>query len=96
MIVDLYSSEMDVSVTELRAHLAAWIAQVQQGEEVTITDHGRPVARLVPAGTAARIKDLIERGVLGRPQSPVRQRISKHDRVPMSGTLEDLPRDEWR
>jgi prevent-host-death family protein len=87
---------MDVSVTDLRANLASWIAQVQQGEEVTITDHGTPVARLVPAGTAARIKDLIERGVLGRPESDVKPRATGRQRVRMKGTLDDIPRDEWR
>ena len=50
VIVDLYSEAMDVSVTELRAHLATWLDEVQEGDEITITDHGRPVARLVPAG----------------------------------------------
>lgn len=96
MIVDLYSSEMDVSVTELRAHLASWLARVQEGEEVTITDHGKPVARLVAPGMSARIQDLTDRGVLGLPQTLVKPVLSRRDRTPMKGSLEDIPRDEWR
>ena len=37
-----------VSVYEAKTHLSALVAQVEQGEEVEITRHGRPVARLVP------------------------------------------------
>ena len=37
-----------VNIREARAHLARWIAAVEQGEEVIIRRAGRPVARLVP------------------------------------------------
>ena len=39
---------MDVSVYEAKTHLSRLIADVEAGAEVTITRHGRPVARLVP------------------------------------------------
>ncbi|TCZ56772.1 type II toxin-antitoxin system Phd/YefM family antitoxin [Roseicella aquatilis] len=37
----------DVSVAEAKARLSALLDAVEAGEEVTITRHGRPVARLV-------------------------------------------------
>ena len=37
---------------EAKTHLPALIERVQKGEHVTITKHGIPVARLVPATTA--------------------------------------------
>ncbi|MCX6411899.1 MAG: type II toxin-antitoxin system prevent-host-death family antitoxin [Actinobacteria bacterium] len=40
---------MDISVYEAKTHLSRLIADVEAGEEVTITRHGKPVARLVPA-----------------------------------------------
>lgn len=40
---------MDVSITELRANLKANLERVKAGEEIVITDHGKPVAKLVPA-----------------------------------------------
>jgi prevent-host-death family protein len=37
-----------VSIYEAKTHLSRLVAQVEQGEEIEITRHGRPVARLVP------------------------------------------------
>lgn len=39
---------MDYSVYEAKTHLSRLIGDVEAGREVTITRHGRPVARLVP------------------------------------------------
>jgi len=44
---------MDVSVYEAKTHLSRLLADVEQGREVTITRHGRPVARLVPVSDPA-------------------------------------------
>ncbi len=38
-----------VGAFEAKTHLSALLDRVERGEEVTITRHGRPVARLVPA-----------------------------------------------
>lgn len=35
---------------EAKTHLSELLKQVEEGEEITITKHGRPVARLVPYG----------------------------------------------
>ena len=35
------------SVSELKSHLSAHLARVRRGEEVLVTDRGRPVARLI-------------------------------------------------
>ena len=37
-----------VSAFEAKTHLAALLDAVSAGEQITITRHGRPVARLVP------------------------------------------------
>jgi len=43
-----------VTVTDAKAHLLSLIDSVVDGDEILITRHGRPVARLVPAhGTRA-------------------------------------------
>ena len=36
-----------VNVTELRQHLPDHLKQVQQGEEIAITLHGKTIARIV-------------------------------------------------
>jgi prevent-host-death family protein len=35
---------------EAKTHLSQLLDRVERGEELTITRHGRPIARLVPAG----------------------------------------------
>src|SRR5579859_3375539 len=56
-----------VGISEAKMRLSALIARVQRGEEITITKHGAPVARLIPVGetaqrnpkqAAARIREL--------------------------------------
>ena len=37
-----------VNITELRQHLPAYLKQVQAGQEIAITLHGRTIARIVP------------------------------------------------
>lgn len=46
----------NVTVAETKAHLSALIERVQRGEEITITRHGKPVARLLaaPSGPVVR------------------------------------------
>ena len=61
----LYGTVVDVSITELRANLAANLARVRAGEEITITDHGKPVARLVPAEQEDRLAALEAAGIIG-------------------------------
>ena len=43
---------MEVNIYAAKSHLSRLIDQVNGGEEVVVTRHGRPVARLVPAETA--------------------------------------------
>jgi len=59
-----------ITVTDLKAHLSAWLARVQTGDDVLVTDRGRPVARLVPvAGLDSgdgRLAALCRAGVVRR------------------------------
>lgn len=38
------------AISVLKAHLSEYIESVKAGEEVLVTDRGRPVARLMPLG----------------------------------------------
>ena len=38
----------EVGIRELRDHLSRYIGEVRSGREITVTDHGRAVARIVP------------------------------------------------
>ena len=50
-----------VGLFDAKTHLSELIARVEAGETITITRHGRPVARLVPPGRRASSDDLRER-----------------------------------
>lgn len=39
---------MEATLREVQAHLAEYVARAKAGEELTITDNGLPVARLMP------------------------------------------------
>lgn len=46
-----------VGAFEAKTHLSELLARVEGGEEVTITKHGRPVARLVPVSQSPSNRD---------------------------------------
>lgn len=78
----------EVGIRALKQNASAVVAKAAGGTTVTITDHGRPVARLVPI-PASELEGLIAAG-RGR---PARRRIS--DLAPprpgpdLSGTLRE-------
>ena len=39
---------MEVGIRELKAELSRYVSKAAAGHDVTITDRGRPVARIVP------------------------------------------------
>jgi prevent-host-death family protein len=51
-----------ISSAEVRAHLPRLLDEVAEGKTITITKHGVPVAKLVPAGEARRtdVSEVIE------------------------------------
>lgn len=46
-----------VGAFEAKTHLSELLQRVEAGEQVTITKHGRPVARLVPVQERAGARD---------------------------------------
>lgn len=51
----------EVGIRALKQNASAVVADAAAGATVTITEHGRPVARLVPLSTS-RVRMLIESG----------------------------------
>lgn len=46
-----------VGAYDAKTHLPRLLDQVEEGDTITITKHGRPVARLVPIPSAATAPD---------------------------------------
>jgi prevent-host-death family protein len=63
-----------VAIAELKAFLSETLARVKGGEEVVVTEHERPIARIIPlwASTpAAMTEHLARSGVLRAPERTV-------------------------
>lgn len=55
------------SIAELKAKLSEYVAAARRGEDVIVTDRGKPVVRITALGEISddeRIADLVRRGVL--------------------------------
>jgi prevent-host-death family protein len=59
------------SIAELRASLSENLARVKAGEEILVTEHGRPIARIEPLSAAApeaAKAELVRDGILRAPE----------------------------
>lgn len=75
---------------ELRDGLSRYLGRVRdQGEELVVTDHGRPIAYIVPRPRPDRLQELIREG---RARAPKRRTRSLPEPVAYEGTIEDLTR----
>ena len=52
---------MDVATRDLKDHLSEYLKRVQAGEEITITSHGKPVAKLSPPDAVKALKGCVIR-----------------------------------
>jgi prevent-host-death family protein len=53
MVISIRPWRLDMktaAVSELKASLSEYLGKVKAGEEVIVTDRGRPIARIVPLG----------------------------------------------
>ena len=76
-----------VGIRELRDGLSRFLATVRSGTTVTITDHGRPVARIVPIEEPTALERLITEGLV---QPATNRRRSLPEPVHATGTVSDL------
>lgn len=84
-------AEMTVGIRELKARLSEYLRAIKAGHTIIITEHGRPVGRLIPSvqPLAERVEAMRRAGLLtwngkklpaGRPAATLRR----------AGTIADL------
>lgn len=79
-----------VGVRELRDHLSAYLERVKDGETIIVTEHGRPVARLVrDAPLSPHLLRLVAEGKLTLPTEPL-PRWEDIPHVSYDGSIQDL------
>lgn len=64
---------MDIPVTAARARLSELVRRAEAGEEIVLTRHGRPAARLVPV--APPPDERARRALIASIQAAARRRI---------------------
>ena len=84
---------MDVGIKELRDGLSRHLAEVRSGATVTITDHGHPIARIIPVDRPSRFEQLINEGRITR---AARGKLPSAEPLKSSGTVSDLVAEQRR
>lgn len=84
---------MEIGIRELRDGLSRHLAEVRRGATVTVTDHGRPIARIIPVERPSRLEQLRAEG---RVQPAARRKRPAPDPVDAAGTVSDLVGDQRR
>ena len=79
---------MEVGIRELRADLSRLVKLVHAGEELVVTDHGKPVARLIPMNGERKIDRMIREGLVI--PAPNRGRRTVPKPIEGAGPLSDL------
>jgi prevent-host-death family protein len=60
-----WSRGIEVGIRSLRDHLSRHLDEVKEGQTVTVTEHGRPIARIVPIERArSALEELISQGIV--------------------------------
>ncbi len=85
---------MEAGVRELRDHLSRYLELVRGGQEVTVTDHGRAVARLVPLDGVRPLDRLIAEGLAVPASAPKLPRSRPTNRS--KATVSDLVAEQRR
>ncbi len=84
---------MEIGIRDLRDGLSKHIAEVRRGRTVTVTDHGRPIARIVPVDRPTRLEQLRAEG---RVRPAARNKRPAPEPVEAAGTVSDLLDDQRR
>ena len=77
-----------VGIRELRDGLSRYLERVKAGEGITVTEHGRPIARVVPYERRT-LDELIENGLALPPTRP-KEGIGTYRRIVPRGSVAEL------
>lgn len=86
---------MEVGVRELRDNLSRWIGRAKRGQEIVITDRGKPVARLTKVDESPALDRLVARGLVTPARRP-KTKIQRKDLIKTKGSVSDLVKEQRR
>jgi len=84
-------AEKRIGIRELKASLSEWLREVKAGRTIVVTDHGQPVARIIPEAMSlrARVDALRKAGAIAWSGRPLR-RVRPSGKVRGSKTVANL------
>jgi prevent-host-death family protein len=86
-----------VGVRDLKNRLSAHLDRVKGGEEIIVTEHGRPIARLSPVGADVdRMTALVDSGIVRAPTTSKRRLPARRVRLTGGGSVDDELADQRR
>ena len=87
--MDVHKERQEVGVRDLRRKLSHWLGLAAQGQEVVVTDRGRPVARIIGVEGATVLQRLIDEGLVQQPEG---RRVPSRDirKVTAAGGVAEL------
>ena len=80
---------VSVGIRDLRDNLSRYLDLVRAGTNVSITDHGRPIAAIVPMRFSAHTLELAEQGLVRLPTLP-KGRAEDWPKIEVTGGIQDL------
>ena len=90
--MNVATTPVQVGVRDLKNNLSRYLERVRDGDEVVVTDRGRPIARLIAVDASTdRLADLIDQGLV-RPATAPRGRRPKP--LKTAGIVSDLVADQ--
>lgn len=84
---------MSVGIRELRDGLSRHLDAVRDGRTVTVTDHGRPIARIIPIDRPSRLEQLVAEGKV---TPALRSKRPAPEPIKAGGPVSDLITDQRR
>jgi prevent-host-death family protein len=84
----------EAGIRDLRDHLSRYLERVQAGEQFTVTDRGRPIARLIAVDEPEAFERLVAEGLVTPAATRDRQR--PQTRVAATGRVSDLVAEQRR
>ena len=84
----------EVGIRELRDNLSRFLDEVQAGQELVVTDRGKPIARIVATSGEAWIDELVAAGIVTLPERELD--LSSFGRVRSKGDVMEFVFDQRR
>jgi prevent-host-death family protein len=88
-LVEAPSLPTIVGIRDLRDHLSRYLEMVRAGASVSVTDHGRVIAAIVPMTYSQHTLDLAAKGLVRLPTLPP-GRATDFPKVKVEGGTDDL------